>query len=42
MMDEHCTLTQIGPPPKVGIPHQGWSPNYIEYSTILEPDDAPV
>jgi DUF1680 family protein len=32
-----CTLAQIGPPPKVRIVDQGWSPNHIESSTILEP-----
>jgi uncharacterized protein len=38
MMDEaDCTLAQIGPPPKVRITDQGWSPNHIESSTILEP-----
>lgn len=38
MIDEaDCTLAQIGPPPKVRIVEQGWSPNHIESSTILEP-----
>jgi DUF1680 family protein len=32
-----CTLQQIGPPPKIRIVDQGWSPNHIESSTILEP-----
>ncbi len=32
-----CTLAQIGPPPKTRIVDQGWSPNHIESSTILEP-----
>ncbi|MEN6451885.1 MAG: beta-L-arabinofuranosidase domain-containing protein [Thermoguttaceae bacterium] len=32
-----CTIQQIGPPPKVRIVDQGWSPNHIESSTILEP-----
>jgi DUF1680 family protein len=32
-----CTLHQIGPPPKIRIVDQGWSPNHIESSTILEP-----
>ncbi|NLX22051.1 MAG: hypothetical protein GXY55_10355 [Phycisphaerae bacterium] len=31
------TIDQIGPPPKVRIVDQGWSPNHIESSTILEP-----
>jgi uncharacterized protein len=31
------TIAQIGPPPKVRIVDQGWSPNHIESSTILEP-----
>lgn len=38
MIDElDCTISQIGPPPKVSILDQGWSPNHIESSTILEP-----
>lgn len=38
MVDEaDCTLAQIGPPPKTRIVDQGWSPNHIESSTILEP-----
>jgi hypothetical protein len=38
MMDlADCTLNQIGPPPKVRIIDQGWSPNHIESSSILEP-----
>ena len=32
-----CTLSQIGPPPKVSILDQGWSPNHIESSTLLDP-----
>ena len=32
-----CTLSQIWPPPKVSIVDQGWIPNNIESSTILEP-----
>ena len=32
-----CILSQIGPSPKVSIVDQGWSPNHIESSTILEP-----
>ncbi|GAA4316141.1 hypothetical protein GCM10023143_27900 [Compostibacter hankyongensis] len=32
-----ATLAQIGPAPKVSITDQGWSPNHIESSTILEP-----
>ncbi|MDP4185793.1 MAG: glycoside hydrolase family 127 protein [Bacteroidota bacterium] len=32
-----CTISQIGPSPKVRIVDQGWSPNHIESSTILEP-----
>ena len=32
-----CTIAQIGPPPKTRIVDQGWSPNHIESSTILEP-----
>ena len=38
MIDEaDCTLAQIGPPPKTRIVDQGWSPNHIESSTLLEP-----
>lgn len=38
MIDEaDCTLSQIGRPPKVSILDQGWSPNHIESSTLLEP-----
>lgn len=38
MIDEaDCTLAQIGTPPKISILGQGWSPNHIESSTILEP-----
>lgn len=38
MMDlADCTIAQIGPPPKTRIVDQGWSPNHIESSTILEP-----
>jgi DUF1680 family protein len=38
MQDEaDCTVAQIGPPPKVRIVDQGWSPNHIESSCILEP-----
>ncbi|MEO9021357.1 MAG: beta-L-arabinofuranosidase domain-containing protein [Ginsengibacter sp.] len=38
MIDEvDCTISQIGPSPKVSILDQGWSPNHIESSTILEP-----
>ncbi len=38
MIDEaDCTLAQIGPPPKIRIVDQGWSPNRIESSSILEP-----
>ncbi len=32
-----CVLAQVGPPPKARIVDQGWSPNHIESSTILEP-----
>lgn len=32
-----AVLAQIGPSPKVRIADQGWSPNHIESSTILEP-----
>ena len=32
-----CILSQTGPHPKVPIVDQGWSPNHIESSTILEP-----
>ena len=32
-----CTMNQVGPPPKTRITDQGWSPNHIESSTILEP-----
>ncbi|MBN2580804.1 MAG: glycoside hydrolase family 127 protein [Pirellulales bacterium] len=38
MIDEaDSTIAQIGPPPKTRIVDQGWSPNHIESSTILEP-----
>jgi DUF1680 family protein len=38
MIDEaDCVIDQTGPPPKVPIVDQGWSPNHIESSTILEP-----
>jgi DUF1680 family protein len=38
LIDEaDCTISQIGPPPKVGILEQGWSPNHIESSTLLDP-----
>jgi hypothetical protein len=38
MCDEvDCTIAQTGLPPKVRIVDQGWSPNHIESSTILEP-----
>jgi len=38
MIDEaDCTIAQIGLPPKVSILDQGWSPNHIESSTILDP-----
>ncbi len=38
MIDElDCTISQIGPSPKVSILDQGWSSNHIESSTILEP-----
>ena len=30
-------ITQIGPAPKIRIVDQGWSPNHIESSTVLEP-----
>ncbi|MCE5227868.1 MAG: glycoside hydrolase family 127 protein, partial [Porphyromonadaceae bacterium] len=30
-------IDQIGPSPKVSILDQGWSPNHIESSTLLEP-----
>jgi len=30
-------VAQIGPAPKVRIVDQGWSPNHIESSTVLEP-----
>lgn len=30
-------LAQIGPAPKIRITDQGWSPNHIESSTVLEP-----
>lgn len=32
-----CIISQIGLPPKVRIIDQGWSPNHIESSTVLEP-----
>jgi DUF1680 family protein len=32
-----CIISQTGPSPKVPIVDQGWSPNHIESSTILEP-----
>jgi DUF1680 family protein len=38
MIDEaDCMIDQIGPQPKVSITDQGWSPNHIESSTVLEP-----
>ena len=38
MIDQaDCIVTQIGPAPKTRIIDQGWSPNHIESSTILEP-----
>jgi uncharacterized protein len=38
MIDEaNVLIDQIGPLPKVPITDQGWSPNHIESSTILEP-----
>jgi len=38
MIDQaNCIVSQIGPSPKVSIIDQGWSPNHIESSTILEP-----
>jgi DUF1680 family protein len=38
MIDEAgCLIDQIGPQPKVPITDQGWSPNHIESSTVLEP-----
>lgn len=38
-MTDHadCIISQTGPSPKVPIVDQGWSPNHIESSTILEP-----
>ncbi|WP_423128734.1 beta-L-arabinofuranosidase domain-containing protein [Gaoshiqia sp. Z1-71] len=32
-----CIIAQTGPAPKVPVVDQGWSPNHIESSTILEP-----
>ena len=32
-----CIVEQIGMPPKIRIVDQGWSPNHIESSTLLEP-----
>jgi len=38
MIDEaDATVAQIGLPPKTRIVDQGWSPNHLESSTILEP-----
>lgn len=38
MIDQaDCIISQIGPSPKVPIVDQGWSPNHIESSTVLEP-----
>ena len=38
MIDQaDCIISQTGPAPKVPIVDQGWSPNHIESSTILEP-----
>jgi len=38
MIDQaDCIVSQIGPSPKVSIVDQGWSPNHIESSTVLEP-----
>ena len=30
-------IAQVGPPPKVDVRDQGWSPNHVESSTLLEP-----
>jgi len=38
MIDQaDCLVAQIGPAPKTRIVDQGWSPNHIESSTVLEP-----
>lgn len=38
MIDQaDCLVSQIGPSPKTRIVDQGWSPNHIESSTVLEP-----
>ncbi len=38
MIDQaDCIVSQIGTSPKVSIVDQGWSPNHIESSTVLEP-----
>jgi len=38
MIDQaDCLVSQIGPSPKIRIVDQGWSPNHIESSTVLEP-----
>lgn len=38
MLDQaDCIVDQIGLPPKTRIVDQGWSPNHIESSTLLEP-----
>ena len=38
MLDQaDCIVEQVGPEPKTRIVDQGWSPNHIESSTLLEP-----
>ena len=38
MIDQaDCIVQQVGPPPKTRIVDQGWSPNHLESSTLLEP-----
>lgn len=38
MIDQvDCLVAQIGPAPKTRIVDQGWSPNHLESSTVLEP-----
>jgi hypothetical protein len=32
-----AVISQIGPPPKTDVRDQGWSPNHVESSTLLEP-----
>ena len=37
MCQADAIMSQIGPPPKADVRDQGWSPNHVESSTLLEP-----